>query len=243
MGSLTLVSWNLFGLEPHQLDVRTEAACFGLLMEDPPDIVCFQEVIDRCLHAHLKPHFSNAGYGHIVQPATTEYYCTIFVKHPLKLINAGIHPFPSSQMGRALLEARIDWDGVDLLVLTSHLESLREGRRARQEQLALIVERLGQHRGPAVFAGDTNLRDPEVGALPGIVDAWEAVGGRGHRFTWRPWKGKAKARFDRVYLNDQWVCEDFTLGEGEPVPEAGVPISDHRMVRVRLTSPNPEFIA
>ena len=237
MGSLTLVNWNLFGLEPYQLDVRTEAACFGLLLEDPPDIVCFQEVVDRTLHAHLKPHFAHAGYGHVVQPTESEYYCAIFVKQPLKLINAGIHPFPSSQMGRALLEARIDWDGTPIMVLTSHLESLKDGGPARREQLVQIAKRMGQHKGPAVFAGDTNLRDAEVEGLDlGISDCWELAGSSSNRFTWRPWKGRAKARFDRIYINGHWECAGFEIGKGDNVPEAGVPISDHRQVRVALTT-------
>jgi len=236
MGSLSLVSWNLFGLEPYQLDVRTEAACFALLLDDPPDIVCFQEVVDRTLQAHLKPHFSNAGYAHVVQPTDSEYYCAIFVKAPLRLVNAGLHPFPSSVMGRALLEARVDWDGTPVMVLTSHMESMREGGPARVEQLRQIAKRMGQHDGPAVFAGDTNLRDAEVKGLdlPGIKDAWENGGTPETRFTWKPWKGRAKARFDRIYINDRWSCSKFALGIGENVPSAGVPVSDHRKVRIEL---------
>ena len=49
MPALTVVTWNLFGLEERHLDERTEAACFHLLMERPPDVLLFQEVVDRSL--------------------------------------------------------------------------------------------------------------------------------------------------------------------------------------------------
>ena len=236
MSSLSLVTWNLFGLEPFQLDVRTEAACTSLLLEDPPDIVCFQEVIDRTLIAHLRPHFSHAGYAHVVQPATTEYTCAVFVRTPLVLQTAGVCPFPSSQMGRALLEATVDWHGQPLLILTAHMESLKEGSKARKEQLEQIVERMEAHPGPALFAGDTNLRDAEVdpATLGTVRDAWDVAGTAATRFTWRPWKGSARARFDRVFLSPHWTCTSFTLGNGALLDGAGVPISDHRQVRVSL---------
>jgi len=208
----------------------------GLLVEDPPDIVCLQEVVDRTLHAHLRPHFSNAGYAHVVQPATTEYTCALFVRAPLKLVEAGVSPFPSSQMGRALLEATVDWDGVPLLILTAHMESLKGGSQPRSEQLGRILRRLEAHPGPAVFAGDTNLRDNEVdeAILGETRDAWEVAGTPSTRFTWQPWKGRARARFDRVFLNRHWTCTAFDLGNGADVPAAGVPVSDHRCVRVTL---------
>lgn len=242
MGSLSLVTWNLFGLEPLQRDVRTEAACMGLLLEDPPDIVCFQEVIDRTLVAHLRPHFSNAGYAHVVQPASTEYTCALFVRSPLALMSAGVRPFPSSQMGRALLEATVDWNGQPVLILTAHMESLKSGSAARREQLARIRQRLETHPGPALFAGDTNLRDAEVGDLGTLRDAWEVAGSPADRFTWSPWKGRARARFDRVFLSPHWTCDAFRLGTGAKVPEADVPVSDHRSVHVQvsLSSAHPD---
>ena len=80
---LSLVTWNLDGLEPRWRDERTEAACLHLLLRpDPPDIVAVQEVVDRTWHAHLKPHFGHAGYVGVPGRADSEYWVALFVRAP-----------------------------------------------------------------------------------------------------------------------------------------------------------------
>ena len=62
---MKLSSWNLNGLEDLNMDMRTEAAMFQLLLGAPiesafaegfvantPDIVLLQEVVERSYHAH-----------------------------------------------------------------------------------------------------------------------------------------------------------------------------------------------
>ena len=57
--------------------------------------------------------------------------------------------------------------GPEWTVQTAHLESLREGAGLRERQLSYVVERLTSAHGPAVFAGDTNLRDAEAARVDG----------------------------------------------------------------------------
>ena len=57
-----LVTWNLDGLDPRHLDLRTEAAIAALLA-DLPDVILLQEVTRRTWHAHLRPHLAHAGYA------------------------------------------------------------------------------------------------------------------------------------------------------------------------------------
>lgn len=242
---LTLVTWNLDGLEPRHLDVRTEAACLHLLLRpDPPDIVAVQEVVDRSWHAHLLPHFGHAGYTALHGRTDSEYYNAVFVRQPLVVRDAKLHRVPSA-MGRVLLDVSVGWGEHELRVVTGHLESLRSSADLRKLQLAYAVDRLLEHPGPAVFAGDTNLRDAELPGVPRlgeVVDAWEAAGSPpAHRFTWDPNRvpnrrpgGRARMRFDRVYLKGLRTTGFRLVGE-QPLPEAdGWLPSDHLGVQVTL---------
>ena len=72
---MKLISWNLNGLDDRNLDVRTEAAMFQILLGAPiesaviegfkpnvPDIILLQEVVERSYHAHVMPHLKAAGF-------------------------------------------------------------------------------------------------------------------------------------------------------------------------------------
>lgn len=244
---LSLITWNLDGLEPRWLDERAEAACLHLLLRpDPPDIVALQEVVDRTWHAHLTAHFGHAGYVGVPGRAESGYWVALFVRKPLVVREAHLHPLPGTHMGRALLDVRIAWGDRDLRVLTSHLESLKCGGPSRRLQLAHALERLVAHDGPAVFCGDTNLRDRETEHLPlldRVSDAWVQVGRpAAHRFTWDTGRipnkrrgRRARLRFDRVFLNAHLRATALDLVGEVPLAEAGgwFP-SDHLGVRVHL---------
>lgn len=245
---LSLVTWNLDGLEPRHLDVRTEAACLHLLLRpDPPDVVVVQEVVDRTWHAHLRPHFGHAGYAALPGRVPSSYWNAVFVRQPLVVREAHVRPLPSD-MGRALLDVRVEHPaGGSLRVLTSHLESLRDGAALRRLQLKEVLNVLLYEPGPAVFAGDTNLRDEEVPHIPGldqVVDAWEATGrDPATRYTWdtvrianKAGKRGARMRFDRIYVNQRIQVSDLRLVGDQPLPEAdGWHPSDHLGLRAVLT--------
>ena len=241
MSALRIVTWNVNGLEPLDLDVRTEAQCLLLLLrERQPHVVMLQEVVDRSWHAHFKHHFAAAHYVPVPEnpPASTssEYYSMMWVKKTLPIKRAGADRFPNTTMGRHLVWAEVDWEGTPLLVATSHLESTKGASALRVAQLGAVIDGLRNHDGPAVFGGDTNLRKVEEAKLEhltSVTDAWSASGASPElRATWPSVpRGKGPgARFDRVYVHDATVT-GFRL-IGQTAPGLPFPPSDHLAIEV-----------
>jgi endonuclease/exonuclease/phosphatase family metal-dependent hydrolase len=232
--ALRVLTWNLNGLDERALDERTELACFAMLLRPvQPDVVLLQEVVGRSWHAHLKHHFAAAGYSPWpVDPpahAPGSYFALVLHKKTLQRTQAGVDRFAGSTMGRALVWARLDWAGRDLLVCTAHLESLRDGKAERVRQAGEVVAKMRSHGGPALFGGDTNLRAEEVPTIAGISavsDAWDALGQpAATRDTWFAAKGPARARYDRVWLAGLSPVSLALLGEPDRP-------SDHKGVEV-----------
>ena len=193
----------------------------------------FQEVVDRTLNAHLRPHLTAAGFTLLPNRAPErDYYEVIAVRPPSKIVSHEVHALPS-QMGRELVEVIIERDGLRWMLLTGHLESLKGGAKLRVTQARSVLERMRAHEGPAVFAGDTNLRQVEADRLGPLVDAWEACGSsRLHRWTWGPSK-RSKARFDRIW-GDGVVFDQFRTTGRDAVTADGQRPSDHLAVRVEV---------
>jgi endonuclease/exonuclease/phosphatase family metal-dependent hydrolase len=242
----TLVSWNLNGLDDHLLDERTESACLALLLrDDPADVILLQELVLRSWHGHWKHHLHHAGYDVFPPdpPAATdsEYFSTIAVRRELSVAAHGVERFPNSQMGRALLWVRAGgwWFG------TAHLESGAAASDERRTQLAIVARHLLAEPGPAVFAGDTNLRRDEAEGVPGteeLVDAWVAAGRDPKtRATWFPLRrqedllGGARripgARFDRALHNAALATVALRTA---PAEVYGLQASDHLPLWVTL---------
>ncbi len=231
MGALRVLTWNLNGLDDRALDERTEAACFAMLLRPAqPDVVLLQEVVARSWYAHLRHHFAAAGYvsvpGDPPRSSSSSYFCAVLVRgHAIRA--SGVERFPGSAMGRALVWARLDWEGRDLLVGTAHLESLKDGRAERMRQTDEVAARLLAHEGPAVFGGDTNLRVEEAAAIPRLAelaDAWVALGEPpALRDTWHG--GRARARYDRVWCKGLAPLSMSLLGApGAPSDHLGLEI-------------------
>lgn len=244
MPTLRLISWNLDGLDERHLDQRTEAAVRAVLSRTP-DVVFFQEVTRRSHFAHLRPWMQGVGYT--VAPAglteISHYGCMVFVRQGLGVRAATREEFPGSEMGRSLVTVRVGWGEVELLLLTAHLESLSYGSEQRVRQLDVVLKALAAHRGPAVFAGDTNLRDREVAGKP-IRDAWQQLGSPdATRYTFDtvaiPNKAGRinRARYDRIFLNDHpgWSPRGLSFLGMEAVPgTGGLFPSDHAGLEVIL---------
>lgn len=240
---IDLLTWNLAGLDDRRLDERTEAACLAMLLRPrPPDLVLLQEVVRRSWRAHLSHHFRAAGFVAVPPDPTdtdSEYAVALLVGPRLRVRSSVVAPLPATRMGRRLVGAALDTPLGPLRACTAHLESEREGARERRLQAAFVARWLADGEGPAVFAGDTNLRDAEaaeVAELAALTDAWEAAGRPDdHRFTWRAGRGPARARYDRVWVRDLAVTGFSLSGEVAPGLE-GAP-SDHLAVEVRLAPP------
>ena len=202
------VTYNLNGLDDTDVDVRTEYAILSLLVGEPlqdvllglrdpdpaPDVICLQEVTARTFHAHVRPHLVGAGYTLFpAEPREREHFEVIASRIPMR--EQRVDPLIGSLFGREFVAVQLD-SGV--WVHTAHMDSLKDGKHARQRQLREIFYDLNQ-RSPSLFLGDTNLRDSEVpDVLPnGIVDAWEAAGSPA--WAKNTWAGKM--RFDRAYAS------------------------------------------
>lgn len=258
---LRFVSWNIDGLCRDAVGARASAAVAALnALEPAPDAVLLQEVV-----ASNQPIFQQYAKSRGMQIFTGEaafprgYFCALLVAPPFKVTEAAVVPFPGSVMGRHLIhvEARHPHVG-DVVLMTSHLESLKPHAEQRKKQLAIVLGELqggaraisGAAPTPrfAFFAGDTNLRDPEVGKLPdGAADAWVAAGKPAEaQYTWdllknknaiMPDGGTPRMRFDRGYYwtppdaQEHWRIAGVSLvgTESSRLPGASRPLwpSDH----------------
>lgn len=236
MDTLRLLTWNVAGLHEERLDERSEAQCLAALLRPVPfDAIALQEVVRRSWHGHWRHHLAAAGYRVVpADPTTTasEYFALLAVRAELGPVGDAA-PFRGSRMGRALVWA--DFRG--WRVLTSHLESERAGRRERVHQAGAALARLRAHGGPAVFAGDANLRveeEAEVEGLADVDDAWVLAGSpESSRATWIGGRG---ARFDRVWCSRGLAVASFeTLGDRALSDHLGLAVTFRRTP----TTPDP----
>ncbi len=240
---MELISWNLNGLEDQNLDQRTEAAMFQMLLGAPiekvmleglkprsPDIIVLQEVVERTFHAHIKPHLKAAGF-HIYPDVPTErsYFEIIASKQAFK--NISYQNFEWTSQGRGLSIARLE-NG--LTIMTAHMESDKSGSSMRVDQAKEILTLMPKHT-PCVFAGDTNLRKKEWLSLDHgkVMDAWEALGAsKAHKTTWQ--NGKYKARYDRIWSQGIRLNSFETFGQ-DKIPTISEASSDHRGLRLSFS--------
>uniref|UniRef100_A0A915MBT2 5'-tyrosyl-DNA phosphodiesterase n=1 Tax=Meloidogyne javanica TaxID=6303 RepID=A0A915MBT2_MELJA len=150
---LTLISWNVDGLDDRQREKRFTAALY-IIAKTNPEVIFLQEMVEP-----LMPQLNG-------------------------LIN----------------------------LLNSHLESTADYSNARSSQFAKCLEQIElmtkTDETLAIFGGDLNIRDKEVGNLPeSIKDVWIEAGSQPqYRYTWdlkrndnyagRFGKGQPRARFD-----------------------------------------------
>jgi endonuclease/exonuclease/phosphatase family metal-dependent hydrolase len=227
-----LVTWNVAGLSEPALDERTEAQCLFLLLSEPtPHVIALQEVVRRTWFAHWRPHLSAAGFRVFPADPTdtdSEYFTVLAVRDASA--TGGLGPFAPSRMGRRLVVV----ESGGWTFCTAHFESERAGREHRVAQASAVAALLHRSPGPAVFAGDTNLRaeeEPRVEGLAALTDAWDGAGRPASgRATWRG--ARASARYDRIWCNprvDVGTCD---------VLAGGAAWSDHVPVRATLVPPS-----
>jgi len=214
-GSLTMVSWNIDGLDAHNLKKRTKAVCKILELEGA-DIVFLQEVVPETL-SYLEAKLP--GYEVVCgKPGQDYFVATLLRRGRVYLDKVKVVDFPTSRMGRHLLAVQAHCGSVKFDLLNSHLESTKEhaDERCRQLEQCLGLVSGRPVSNVVLFGGDLNMRDKElagVGGLPpGTRDVWEACGSRKEvQYTWDlqrnsnlEWPGqwKPRCRFDRVYIRD-----------------------------------------
>uniref|UniRef100_A0A9J7XR72 Tyrosyl-DNA phosphodiesterase 2 n=1 Tax=Cyprinus carpio carpio TaxID=630221 RepID=A0A9J7XR72_CYPCA len=182
---LTLLSWNIDGLDPDNVFERAK----GLL-------------------SHLGKSFGVLG-------SEDGYFTGILLrKDRVQFLQSNIVKYPTTEMGRNLLIAHASFLGHPICIMTSHLESCKESSQERLNQLRRVWKWMKEapQDHTVIFGGDTNLRDWEVkklGGLPdGISDVWEMLGKpEESRYTWdtsindnKEIPNSIRLRFDRLFL-------------------------------------------
>ncbi len=241
---MKLVSWNLNGLEDKNIDMRTEAAMFTMLLGAPiekammegfkpntPDIIVLQEVVSRTFYAHLTPHLQAAGFTLFPNaPTERSYFEVIAVRTPI--VESRYDRFAYTQQGRGLSHVEIN----GLTIFTAHLESQKAGKSMRLDQAEFILGKMNAHQGACIFAGDTNLRKAEWQSLKAdnVIDAFENVGSpKKHKTTW--FRESYKARYDRIWCKDISINSFETFGKNN-VSGINETSSDHLGLRIEFST-------
>ncbi|NXH17950.1 TYDP2 phosphodiesterase, partial [Bucco capensis] len=208
--NFSLITWNIDGLDLGNLKERARGVCSYLVLYSP-DVVFLQEVIPP----YLDILQMRAGSYTVIPGNLDGYFTAIMLKKSrVKLLKHEITPFPTTSMMRNLLVVHVSISGIELCLMTSHLESTKNHSKERVKQLQIVFNKMQEESKSTtvIFGGDTNLRDSEVtklGKLPNnITDMWEVLGKPQHcRYTWDTHSNsnldagyKCKMRFDRVYF-------------------------------------------
>ncbi|CAG11154.1 unnamed protein product, partial [Tetraodon nigroviridis] len=215
---LSLITWNVDGLDTDNLAERARGLCSFIVLYTP-DVVFLQELIPPYVQ-----YLKKRAVSYLIIEGGDEGYFTgmMLKKTRVKLLESEVVAYPTTQMMRNLLVAQVDFRGQKLCVMTSHLESCKGHAEERMKQLRLVMQRMrdAPEDVTVLFGGDTNLRDTEVtkvGLPPSVCDVWERLGKQEHcRYTWDTKANSNKSvpfvsrcRFDRIYLR--------------PATEGGVP--------------------
>ena len=214
---LSVLSWNINGLDPKNLETRTQAVV-DLINQRAPHVVFLQEVVSKSLS--LLQRTLGTAYSVHFSPPNHRYFPAVLVtKSCPKIVIDGeivISNFPGSKMDRHLLQLFINVCGVPIALYTSHLESEVKNTAERKKQLKTCFESIdAQQRGQrsCIFGGDLNVKDVEitkVGLPQSTVDMWQACGSvKEHEYTWDisandnldwPFDNEPRLRYDRLYL-------------------------------------------
>uniref|UniRef100_F1L3C6 5'-tyrosyl-DNA phosphodiesterase n=1 Tax=Ascaris suum TaxID=6253 RepID=F1L3C6_ASCSU len=224
MDAFTVLSWNVDGLDKGNLKTRFTAICY-IISKVSAEAVFLQELAPE-LVPELRRNLGGE-YSILLSTPSQPYFTGILLKPNVEYISHKCIPYANSGMGRAmeLVEAKIG--NMDVRLLNTHLESMKESSEIRKSQLQQCFTQLKEWndgRTLIVFGGDLNIRDNEVGELPeGFLDAWVAAGSNPKcRFTWdtrlndNKQAGGARCRFDRLFFNGGGVFSsvDFSF-EGQ----------------------------
>lgn len=209
---IRILSWNIDGLDTNNIKNRTKGIC-KIILEENPDVVFLQEVvtISSELLETLCPTYQ------LITAGKEGYFIAMMLKATSVVYkDHTVSPFYGSIMSRNLLHVKADVKGVEMELLTTHLESTASHADERKKQLQTCLKAVKEASTSAtvMFGGDLNLRDKELQAIGGLPsdcqDMWEITGERPEaKYTWDlikndnlEWGGKFKprCRFDRLIM-------------------------------------------
>ena len=258
-------SYNVDGLST-DIDHSRErcSAVSRLIIDKNPDLIFLQEVTAETIN-HYTKLFGTQGYN-LVSPkdeGTAFYFTVAFSKLNGLCKRLDFRDSAQSRMGRDILSYEIIINNRRTQFLSSHLESLADGGEVRKAQLEFMLELIDGFAGPAVVAGDLNIRQKEADSLMTlfkkkakvnqkefkIFDCWESMGkDPDFKTTWvhpDPSLKHIQARYDRIYCNGKFIkTTEFSLigKEVMPPPVSTTP-SDHFGMIVRFVIENNDDIS
>ena len=245
----TFVTWNIDGLDDRNIKERTMEV-INTIQTKKLDIVFLQEIISETYEL-IKSYLLSDYHLTENKAASSEdqwYFTIILLKRTrLNLRNVKMISFDNSAMGRDLtvVDAKFQ-NGPKLMLVTTHLESMKQFSKERIEQLKIAFELVKDtdENSTVLFAGDLNVRDSEVervGVPWRVDDVWIRLGAHKEcQFTWdltvntnkkNMDKKKPRFRFDRVYYRPSAKNEikplSFKFCGTEKVPSWKCFPSDH----------------
>ncbi|CAH8625223.1 unnamed protein product [Heterobilharzia americana] len=151
---LTVLSWNIQGLESTSLSKRLKAIV-EIIKKEEFHVVCLQEVILTCLQV-LTNEIESAYHIFSASDHSSlwDYFVVILVrKHPnIKIVpdTVSVEEFPNSVMNRHLLSVDLNLSHfspqsdseLNVRVFTTHLESCAEYSVARTAQLKSVWDKM-----------------------------------------------------------------------------------------------------
>jgi endonuclease/exonuclease/phosphatase family metal-dependent hydrolase len=232
-------------------DGRHDLVRVARLLDDAdPDLVCLQEVdrhfaersefvdqavlLAEALDRELtwSPSIDKAPTGGRVE--RRQYGNALLSRLPV--LSSRVHPLPGGGEPRSALHARVQLDGGELEVVTTHLSSAAAADRAVQ---AAVVAGLPSAGLPSVVVGDLNADAgaPELAVLrERFADAWELAADRtdqARRFSLHAGRGLTHpARRPRVRIDQVWVSPGVSVADARVLDGSGA--SDHHPLLVDL---------
>ncbi len=247
--TLCLLSWNIDGLDKNFTTERALAVA-TVIEQRKPELVYLQEIVNTTWEA-LTDRLGSRYLFYRDDEVSFHYYHILMIRKDSTVTPKGeleILKYSKSQQGRHLLQVPVTFQGLDIHLLTSHLESMNHYAVERKSQLktTFSIMREMQDQGKfSVFAGDLNLLEKEVNSLPdNIVDAWEACGSEyEEKCTWD--STDPRFRLDRVYFsspmeNPRLTPTKFRLVGTKTLKDIRVHPSDHLGMWVEFTLQKPD---
>ncbi|KAH7728312.1 5'-tyrosyl-DNA phosphodiesterase [Aphelenchoides avenae] len=261
---LTLLSWNIDGIDQGNLKTRFKAA-LHIIAKANPEVIFLQEMVAELVPKLFDvmermvrfPHTYRVclklfQYNIYVSDGEAEYFTVILVSRNIRIEKEEVVPFPNSRMGRTMQIIEGKWHNLRINLINTHLESMGDFSNERKAQFFDCMRKLGNYatdpNSLSVLAGDLNIRDHEVSGVPAtVLDAWEAAGSsKKTEFTWDLVKNdnhavangfKPRKRFDRVYFSGPYQHLDFSLLGTQRIRSTLCFPSDHFAVCTRFFEP------
>lgn len=218
---LKIITYNVW-FDPFAKEIRNQNL-LHIIKDNKPDVACFQEVTFDFFDIIKKNNELLKYYDFSLDPlANTQtvanylgshnYGVLMLVKKELKA-HFTLYKFNNSKMERRILAAKITKNEREILLSTTHLESLLGNSAVRASQL-LDINNLHANASEAIFTGDLNLSTTDNNngllekKLPNFTDTWKLLHPNlpGHTFDGTINKmigGASRMRYDRVLFKSQ----------------------------------------